>query len=105
MSTNEIHVADIGTDLRVRLLKQDGTALDTEAATTREIWLQPPTGDRRDKTALAEPNGWVHYETVAGDLDQAGWWKLQAFVVTADGQWHSDIVNFRVYPNLAAPAA
>ncbi len=45
-------------------------------------------------------NGKIEYASVDGDLDKAGTWSIQAYVVTSAGNWNSSIGNFRVFENL-----
>ena len=46
-------------------------------------------------------DGIIQYTTINGDLDTAGEWGVQAYIVSASGTWHSDIIPMRVYPNVS----
>ena len=46
-------------------------------------------------------SGVMHYMTVAGDLDEVGFWKLQAKIEFASaGTFYTDINTFQVHSNL-----
>jgi hypothetical protein len=42
----------------------------------------------------------MHYDSVAGDLDEAGVYKLQAKVVIPSGTYYTDIYTFKVHSNI-----
>ena len=42
----------------------------------------------------------MFYDTVAGDLDEAGLYKLQAKVIVPSGTFFTDIFSFKVHPNI-----
>ena len=42
----------------------------------------------------------MFYDTVAGDLDEAGVYKMQAKVIIPSGTFYTDIYTFKVYNNL-----
>jgi len=102
MAANEIHVGDIGTVLVVTI-KDGTTTIDISSATTKQIILTAPDGGKLTKAASFTTDGTdgkMQYATVAGDLDEAGWWKLQGRVVLAAGTWSTDITRFEVHQNL-----
>ena len=45
-------------------------------------------------------DGKVYYNTIAGDLDEAGLYKLQAKVILPSGTYYTDIYSFKVHCNL-----
>jgi hypothetical protein len=45
-------------------------------------------------------DGQVYYDTVSGDLDDAGLYKLQARVFMPSGTYYTDIQTFQVHCNL-----
>ena len=103
--SSEIHVGDIGTAFVATVM--DGTSVvDVSSATVKQIYMQKPDGA---STVLTKDclfytdgtDGKIIYTTVAGDLDTAGVWRMQAFVTLTSGSWHSDIISVRVHPNLA----
>ena len=98
----EIHVGDIGTLFEATIM--DGSqVVDISGATTLQIIFLKPNGTRLEKTAALSGDGTdgrMRYVTVAGDLDIAGFWKMQGFVELATWEGHSPIETFQVYDNL-----
>jgi len=45
-------------------------------------------------------SGVMFYDTVAGDLDEAGFYKLQAKVVIPSGTYFTDVHTFKVHSNI-----
>jgi len=100
----EIHVDDVGTVLEVTL-KNDNTPVDISSATTKQIILQNPslTGGAFAAAFTTDgTDGRLQYTTTVNDLDESGVWQIQAYVVTPEGAWHSDIKEFSVFPNLSS---
>lgn len=96
---DKVFVGDIGTAFRTTI-KEDGTAIDISLATTKEIVFQPPSGVAITQTAVFFTDGTdgiMQYVTEAGDIDIAGNWKLQGYVVLPPWQGHGDQVEFKVY--------
>ena len=102
MAANEIHVDDWGTEFIVTLY--DGSSIvDISSATTKEIWFEKPNGTREIKPAIFVTNGedGKLTVTIAVDfLDAEGDWRIQAYIVSSAGKWHSDIAKFEVYDNI-----
>lgn len=62
---------------------QLNTGIDITAATTANILYEKPSGDTGSFTGATSSTSYVVYTTTAaGDLDEVGTWKLQAYVVT-----------------------
>jgi hypothetical protein len=103
MAANEIHVNDIGTVFEVTILKDD-VALDISGFTDYDIKFKPPLGgDLMTVDAVYVTDGTdgkLQYTTVDGDLSVKGVWKVQGFVTSPVGSWHSEIEEFTVYKNL-----
>jgi uncharacterized protein involved in high-affinity Fe2+ transport len=98
----EFHVGDVGTALIATIL-DNGTAMPLATATTLQYILRKPSGTEVTKTALLYTDGSdgkIKYITVAGDFDEAGHYKIQAYIVNPSGNWYTEIYTFRVYPNL-----
>ena len=98
----EIHVDDIGTILEVTL-KNINTPVDISSATTREILLRKPSGALLTRTGVLVTDGTdakMKYTTISGDLDEDGVWEIQGHIISPLGDWHSDIKEFSVFPNL-----
>ncbi len=98
------HVGDTGSVFTVTLTKPDGsTPLDVSNYTVLQfILLSPTSGAKVVNGALVGngSDGKVSYTTRSGDLDSAGTWNIQVYVVTPQGAWHSDIATFKVKDNL-----
>ena len=102
MAANEIHLGDIGT-VFVVTVKDGSSTIDISGATTKQIILVAPDGGKLTKTASFTTDGTdgkMQYAAVSGDLDEAGWWKLQGRVVLTSGTWSTDITRFEVHQNL-----
>jgi hypothetical protein len=103
MSAGEIHKDDIGVVFEFTVKDQDGVVVDVSGASTKTFIFDKPDGTNVNKTASFGTDGTdgiLTYTTVSGDLDQIGIWHHQAHVVIPSGDFHSDITEFRVYPNL-----
>lgn len=103
MAVDEIHEGDIGTSLEVTV-KDGALAIDISSATTKDIFLEKPDGTVLTKAGVFVTDGSdgkVKYDTVDGDLDTVGNWRIQVHIVTANGEWKSDIETFQVHANLA----
>lgn len=97
-------VGDIGTVIRLSIVDSAGTAVNVATATTKEIHAQTPAGvDKTWKASFVTDgsNGQISYTTTsASDLDEAGVWQVQAYIVTPAGTWHSSTETLVVYENL-----
>ena len=105
MAKDQIHLNDIGTKFEVTI--KDGTeVVDISGATTKSLLFLPPKGIRVTQAGTFSSSngidGVLTYTSVSGDLNEAGTWKLQAFVKLSGGTWSSDIIDFEVYPILPA---
>lgn len=102
MISDGIHINDIGTVFEVTIY-EDGAVLDISDATTMQILLKAPDEGLLTNTAVFTTNGMdgkIQYVAIAGDLDEAGRWSIQARVVTPAGDWRSSISEFTVHTNL-----
>jgi len=102
MAADEIHVDDIGTEFLITIM--DGTTVvNISTATVKRFIFKKPDCSKvtKDVDFNADgTDGQLTYTTVAGDIDSAGTWRLQALVTITAGTYYSDITNFKVYPNL-----
>ena len=111
----QAQVNDIGTVFRVTVYDTTSTGgttvADISLATTKQFTFKRPDGTTFDRTAVFTPvseggagspgtDGNIQYLSVDGDLDVAGTWHLQAYVVTPAGNWKTDVGHFKVYENL-----
>ena len=99
---SEIHVNDIGTRFLVTI-KDDGVIVDISAASSVTMMFKKPDDEVVNKAGTLYTDGTdgqVYYDTLVGDLDEAGQYKLQAKVVLAAGTYYTDIYSFQVHCNL-----
>ena len=99
---SEIHVNDVGTKF-LATIKDDGTVVDISSATSITMIFKKPDDEVVQKTGTLNGDGTdgkVYYTTIAGDLDEAGLYKLQAKVVLSTGTYYTDIYSFKVHCNL-----
>ncbi len=99
---SEIHEGDIGTKL-LFTITDDGQIVDISSAISLSIFIKRPDGTTLDRTGTLETDGVdgkMYYITVAGDLNQAGIYKLQAVVGLPTGTYHTNTVTFKVHCNL-----
>jgi hypothetical protein len=102
---SEIHQNDIGTRFLVTL-KDDGVVVSVSGAALRQFDIRKPSDVVINKTASVfddgtSVSGVMYYDTIAGDLDEAGHYKLQAKVSpSGGGTFYSDIYSFKVHCNI-----
>lgn len=100
--SSEIHVDDLGTRF-LATIKDDGVVVDISNASSILMMFKKPDDQILTKNGTFYTNGSdgkVYYDTVAGDLDEAGQYKLQAQVVLPSGTYYTDIHSFQVHCNL-----
>lgn len=103
MSAGEIHLNDIGTAFEMTVKDDDGVVVNLASATTLTFTFDKPDGTNITKTptfVTDGSDGRLRYVAQSGDLDQIGLWRWQGTIVIPAGTFHSDIYEFRVYPNL-----
>lgn len=100
----EIHVADVGTIVRPRIVDcQTGDPVDISTATTLQITFTKPDKTIMVRTAVFTTDGTdgkMQYVIQSGDLDQMGFWEYQGKVILPSGTWHASIEEFKVLANL-----
>lgn len=99
---SEIHEGDIGTKLLITIT-DDGSVVDISSASTLSIFIKKPNGTVLSRTGTLETDGTdgkMYYITLAGDLDVAGNYKIQAKVVLTSGSYFSSTATFKVHCNL-----
>jgi hypothetical protein len=101
------HVNDIGTVFRVTVYDTTSTGgttvADISLATTKQFTFKRPDGTTFDRVAVFTSDGSdgnIQYISVDGDLNIAGTWHLQAYVVTPAGNWKTEVRHLKVYENL-----
>ena len=101
---SEIHIDDVGTRFLMSV-KDDGSTVDISAATIKQVNFRKPSDTIINRTGSvlgdgSSTSGVMYYDTVAGDLDEAGHYKLQAKVAIPSGTYYTDIHTFQVHCNL-----
>jgi hypothetical protein len=97
-----IHEGDIGTKLLITI-KDDGSVVDISSASSLSIFIKRPDGTMLTRTGTLETDGTdgkIYYIIVAGDLNDAGLYKIQAQVILTSGTFYSSTANFKVHCNL-----
>ncbi len=95
--TQELHVGDSGTTLRVTV-EEDGAAVDVSGATAAII-LKDPSGNTAATAASFTDDGsdgQIEMVTTTETLTEAGKWWIQAKITTDNGEWYSDTEEFYV---------
>ncbi len=104
MPSEEIHQNDIGT--RFLLTVKDGSDfVDISGASALRLDFRKPSSTVANREPLrfddgTSVSGLMYYDTVAGDLDEVGRYKLQGRVSLPSGTYYTDIHTFQVYCNL-----
>jgi|TARA_B100001564_G_C20560376_1_gene633460 uncharacterized protein YbcV (DUF1398 family) len=99
---SQIHVNDVGTKF-LATIKDDGVVVDISSAISITMMFKKPDDEVVEKSGTLDSSGTdgkVYYTTIAGDLDEAGLYKLQAKVVLSTGTYYTDIYSFKVHCNL-----
>ncbi len=105
----EMQDGDIGTALKftVRDYGAEGSPIvPLSSATTKNAIFQKPDGTTFLRNALFDTDGndgCLKYTTASGDIQGAGQWKAQVKVITPEGEWSSDVIEFFVKSNLPTP--
>jgi len=104
MAQPEIHASDIGVVFSVTVKDSDDDAVDISASVVKEFYFLKPSDVVLTKAAAwgsDGSDGVLQYTTIAGDINEAGRWRLQAHISDASSDLKTNIVNFDVYGNLA----
>ena len=101
---SKIHKNDVGTRFLITV-KDDGTVVDLTDASLRQLTFRKPDDTKNVVTASiagdgSESSGVMYYDSVSGDLDQAGLYKLQGKISIPSGTYFTDIYSFKVECNL-----
>jgi hypothetical protein len=99
---SEIHLNDVGTRF-LATIKDNGVVVNVSGAPLINFTFKKPDDSLSVKTATLYTNGTdgkIYYDTVTGDLNQAGLYKLQGKVTLVNGTFYTDIYTFQVYNNL-----
>tara|TARA_B100001564_G_scaffold249892_1_gene212237 strand:+ start:1629 stop:1940 length:312 start_codon:yes stop_codon:yes gene_type:complete len=98
---SEIHVNDVGTRFLITI-KEDDVVVDITNATTIAIYIARPDDSMLARTGTVSDavNGQLYYDIQAGDLNEAGHYKLQARVTLNTGTYYTSIYNFQAHCNV-----
>ncbi len=103
MATANPHVGDVGTAFEATVYDR-GSVVDLSGYPTLELIFRAPDGTVTTFTASLVTNGTdgrMQYVTQdAGDLFEAGPWRVQGHIAKADGAWHTSYLAFTVDANL-----
>ena len=98
-----INKNDVGAILDVTVLDND-EPMDVSTATTKQIILKKPDGTTIEYDAdfyTDGTDGIIQYTTETNDLDIAGVWFIQAYLVFGSTvEFHTEKAFFIVEPNL-----
>jgi hypothetical protein len=85
-------------------VQEKGEIVDiSSASATKQIIFKKPDATTTTKSGSFVTNGTdgkFYYTTIAGDIDQAGAWQAQAYIVTGSFVGYSMPVAFTVNDNL-----
>lgn len=99
----QIHLGDVGTELRFLVTESD-VVVDLSTASTLSGKFRTPTNRVKTETLVfvnSGTDGLLKYTTISGFLDETGGWDAQVVITFAAGStWSTDIVNFHVHPNI-----
>ena len=104
MSDTEIHVGAVGVSIRPHIVDENGDTIDVSGASTKQVLLEDPDGNVAAKSAdfvTDGTDGYIEYVTQANDLDEAGWWRAQGYIVTGSKSFKTQIERFEVKLNLS----
>lgn len=93
-------------DIKVRLIVtiyEDDAVLNISTASSKSIIIRKPDGVIITATAtfLTDgSDGKIYYDSVSGDLDTPGLYKIQGAIVINSGTYKSSIQMFRIDCNL-----
>tara|TARA_Y100001963_G_C6548496_1_gene338757 strand:+ start:320 stop:634 length:315 start_codon:yes stop_codon:yes gene_type:complete len=102
---SEIHKDDIGTRFLITV-KDAGTPVNisgVDGGSVHQLNFRKPSDTVINRNATLQDfgiSGVMFYDTVAGDLDEAGSYKLQAKVVIPSGTYYTDVYTFKVHSNI-----
>lgn len=102
MAVAEIHKNSIGVTFKITI-KEGDSAYDVSSASTKQLVFKKPSGELLTVDCTftnSGSDGKIQYSTVSGDLDEVGWWRLQAYLVIGSNEFRTNIGRFQVHDNL-----
>lgn len=107
MPLPDIHKNDVGVELVIEFVDEDDNIINISGATTKQILLRKPGAASVTKTGVFDTDGTdglLKYVTTKSgsvyDLDKAGEWQIQGYVVVGVDEWHTAVSHFHVAGNL-----
>lgn len=107
MANETIQVGDEGTVFEFPITDEGGVLSLANAVVLQVKFRKPKAGlleaETVIKTAILVTNGTdgkIKYTTIAGDIDRAGRWSVQAYIELPDWKGHSEVKIFQVKDNL-----
>lgn len=102
--SEEIHEDDVGTRFQITVM-DDGSTVDLTNASVRQLTFRKPDGTTFSRTASifgdgSESSGVMYYDSVSGDLDTPGRWKIQGKVSLTSGTYFTNVADFQVECNI-----
>jgi len=97
-----LQVNPINTKIRLRVKHPNGRPVDLTTAIESPVTFKRPDGTTFTVTPSAFQNasGFVDYNTIDGDINQAGNWEVQTRSLLPSGQWYTSRLKFTVLANL-----
>ena len=102
---SEIHKDDVGTRFLITV-KDDGNLVNisgVSGGSIHQVSFRKPSDTIIERNATLQDygvSGVMFYDSVAGDLDEAGVYKLQAKVIVPSGTYYTDLYTFKVHSNI-----
>jgi len=100
--TTKIRVGSINVRITFEI-QEDCLPLDISTASSKTIVIRKPDGINITVAAIFSTDGTdglIYYDSVNGDFDSAGTYKVQAIIIIGSGTYPSDIKTFSVACNL-----
>jgi hypothetical protein len=103
--TSQIHQNDIGTRFLITV-KDDGIPVNisgVDGSSIHQLSFRKPSDTVIYRAATLQDygvSGVMYYDSLPGDLDEAGVYKLQAKVIIPSGTYNTDIYTFKVHRNI-----
>ena len=102
---SEIHKDDVGTRFLITV-KDDGNLVNisgVSGGSVHQVSFRKPSDTIIERNASLQDygiSGVMFYDSIAGDLDEAGVYKLQAKVIIPSGTYYTDLYTFKVHSNI-----
>ena len=97
---NKIYVGDVGLAIVLNLAKE-GEVMDITGATGTKMLVKKPDGTTvewdADVLTVSGETKYLRHYTVAGDLDQKGRYRIQAYLTISGWTGRGETNTFRVY--------